>query len=136
MSDLIIKEYSAEDAEFVDFIESNLDEIEEIFPHFSLEESGYADAFLLIKENQIIGAFICRPRGEELHVDIDFLIHPYRDMGIGNDFFQQKLGEFKNQGFSAVVALTANETHIKYLKSCGFELNTKHPHWYQKDLRG
>ena len=85
-------------------------------------------------EGKDAGIFIYQRKGEELHVHEDYVIPEFRDIGIGEDFFKQKIEEFKETGFAIIVALTNNDQHIKYLNDLGFELSPKHPHRYELDL--
>ncbi|MBD3636556.1 MAG: hypothetical protein HUJ25_04375 [Crocinitomicaceae bacterium] len=134
MSELIIEESNSEAPEFTSFMDEWGDEIERIFPHYSEEDASYGEVMLLKKDDKYIGVFVYLPKGEELHISIDYVVPPFRDMGVGEDFFRQKLGEFKKHGFAVAVALTANEKHTQYLKSLGFVNSSKHPHWYELEL--
>ncbi len=132
---LEISEVSLEDARFTDFIAGWEDDIETIFPHFTEEDADFSSLYMLKVDGKDSGVFIYQRKGEELHVHVDYIIPEFRDVGIGNSFFKSKIEEFKETGFSIIVALTNNDVHIKYLLDVGFEQSTKHPHRYELYLQ-
>lgn len=134
MEELLIDSATVESNEFQDFMEANKAEIETIFPHYSEDDAYYSSVYLLRAKTEIIGVFVYQMKGDELHVDVDYLIESYRDRGLGREFFIRQLEEFKGQGFKLVVALTNNDEHKKYLVSCGFVNSTKHEDRFELDL--
>ncbi|MCG8574265.1 MAG: GNAT family N-acetyltransferase [Flavobacteriales bacterium] len=122
------------DPEFQTFFNEWQSDIEQFFTHFDLEESGLCVVYKLEVEDVMAGVFLYIPKGLEAHIEIDYLIPIYRDLGIGKEFFSQKEAQFKSEGFEKMVSLTDDEAHKNYLLSLGFEKSTKHPHRYSKKL--
>lgn len=135
MNQLNVQSIEAEADEFSSFMEVWGDEIEEIFPHFSEEDAVYSEILSLEVNHQMVGVFVFQFKGERLHVNVDYVIPEYRNQGIGQSFFRQKIEEFKKMGFKAIVSLSNNKIHQDYLVSCGFKQQPKHPDWYQLDLQ-
>lgn len=134
MSELIVDHIDGESQTFKTFIEMWGDEIEEIFPHFSEDDAKYGEVLTLTYHGKTVGLFVYQFKGEELHVDVDYVTPSFRNLGIGQRFFKEKIDEFKKMGFKAIVTLSSNKTHQEYLASCGFEQQSKHPDWYQLQL--
>lgn len=135
MQDLLIEIASIDSKEFQSFMNIYGAEIESIFPHYSEEDAYYASIYLLKTAAKTIGVFIYQTKGDELHVDVDFIAEEQRDKGIGADFFKDQIGEFKKKGFNKVVALTTNSKHIEYLRTCDFERSVRHPDRFELDLK-
>lgn len=134
MFEIQIEPSSTESTDFVEFMSKHDDDIQAFFPHYSEDDAYYGSVYVLKIKDEIIGTFIYQAKGEELHVDVDYVIENYRDVGVGQEFFIQKLDEFRKMGFGVVVALTANAKHISYLKKCNFYHSTKHPDRYELQL--
>jgi GNAT superfamily N-acetyltransferase len=134
MSELDISAISFDSEEFKSFMDEWEADIEKIFPHYSEDDAQYGEVFSIRVEGSIAGLFIYQYKGEELHVSVDFVIPKFRNKGIGKKLFEDKFDEFKEQGFKSIVTLTDNNLHAAYLASCGFELQAKHPDWFELKL--
>jgi predicted GNAT family acetyltransferase len=134
MNEITSQKVDSNAPEIVEFLTIHSSEIETYFPHFEIEDSYYSSAYILKDNAKIIGVFIYQSKGEELHVDLDFVISEFRDKGIGADFFKNKINEFRNYGFTMIVALTSNEKHIRYLNECAFKKSSMHPDRYELSL--
>ena len=123
---LDFEQISNESEEFMRFLEHWSEDLESYFPDFSIYDTTFATAYILKINSQPSGMFIYQDKGEELHIDLDYLIPEYRDMGIGNAFFAEKLKDFEKAGFSVIISVTENPKHIKYLKELGFSRSDLH----------
>ena len=74
----------------------------------------------------IAGLFVYQDKGEELHVEIDYLIPQYRNQHVGEQFFERKLNDFRKDGFEVIIAVTEHEEFIRYLQRVGFERSKMH----------
>ena len=120
--------------EVLTYLNEHAEEIETYFPHFEIEDIFYSSCYLLKDSEKVAGIFIYQAKGEELHVDLDYLTKDYRNKGIGADFFRNKIQDFKKTGFTTVISLTSNNEHINYLIQCGFKASSMHPDRYELSL--
>jgi hypothetical protein len=125
-------EFDAE--ELVRFLAAWADEIERIFPDFLQEDIEFATIYLLKVNAEPAGLVIYQIKGNELMIEIDYLIKKFRDKGVGKRFFDQMNPKFKASGFDKVVALTYDKVHIDYLTSIGFKPSRKHSARYEFQL--
>ncbi|UKN02906.1 GNAT family N-acetyltransferase [Paracrocinitomix mangrovi] len=116
-------------------MEKHASEIEKIFPDFAIEETDFATVFLLKIEGNPVGIFIYQEKGDQLHVEVDYLIEKYRDQGIGQQFFDHKINDFKNEGFLEITSVTTNDIHKKYLFELGFTKSEAHNDMFVLSLR-
>lgn len=123
---LHIEEISNESEEFLRFLDLWSEDVEVYFPDFSIHDITFATVLLLKINSKPSGLFIYQDKGEELHIDLDYLIPDYRNMGIGDSFFRKKLDDFKKDGFEIIISVSENPVHQKYLKELGFEQSKLH----------
>lgn len=123
---LEFEEISNESEEFIRFLHHWSDDIELHFPNFSIYDITFATVYLLKVNTKPSGLFIYQDKGEQLHIDLDYLIPEYRDMGIGNSFFEKKMDDFKKEGFEIIIAVSENPIYTKYLKELGFVRSNLH----------
>ena len=121
MTDYQVKEANYDDPDFVEFMTTNAPDIFKYFPHYSDEDAEYGEILVLTYQDEIIGAFVYTIKGNEIHVETDYLIEEYRDQGIGKSFFENRIKEYQKEGISLIVALTNNDVHVAYLKDIGFK---------------
>lgn len=120
---------------FKSYYEQWSEDIENYFPDFSPEDVEFSDFLLLRYQNQNVGLFVYHPKGEEMHIDVDFVPPAFRNIGIGPSFFKSMKNDFLQQGFKIIFASTTNALHRKYLvNDLQFTLSTKHPDLYFLDL--
>jgi hypothetical protein len=109
-------------------------DIDQVFPDFSIHEIDFATIYLLIVNNEPAGLFVYQSKGEELHIDVDYLIPKYRYQEVGKNFFDEKMQDFVKNGFEVVVAASDNKKHQEYLKSVGFTTSKRHPSLFELNL--
>ena len=111
-------------------------EIQNYFPDFSPEDAELCDFLMLNYENQNVGLFVYQAKGEELHIEVDFVPPAFRYIGIGPSFFKSMKVDFLKQGFTILYAITNNAAHRKYLvDDLHFTASDKHPDLYFLDLK-
>jgi hypothetical protein len=106
--------------EFEDFYGTYQDDIESLFPNFDLEETSLSDIELLEVDNKICGVYITQGKGETLHIELDYVIQQYRDLGIGQEYLPIQFEKYKRKGYKNVLASTGNIIQQDYLASLGF----------------
>ncbi|MEX1002754.1 MAG: GNAT family N-acetyltransferase [Crocinitomicaceae bacterium] len=126
-----VKETKHDNSDFKAFMAENEADISHIFPHFSEEDAQFGDILVLTHADSIIGVVISQTKGDELHIDVDYLIKKYRDQGIGKAFFEKRLQDYQKKGINSVIALTDNTVHINYLKEAGFTQSSLYPDRYE-----
>ena len=134
MNNLEITAIEFEDESFQKFIKEWEKDIEIFFPHYSDEDAEDGNIIMLKYDNEDAGMCIYKYKGNEIQVDLDYIIPKYRNLSIGKKLFDQKREEFKSMGFLSITSLTDNEMHRKYLLSLGFNLSDNHPDLYVLEL--
>lgn len=99
-----------------------------------MEDTDFARICLLKLDAQPAGIFIYQEKGEEMHIEVDYLIEQYRDQGVGKRFFQDVKDRFKQKGYSILVTSTENEAHISYIQDLGFKQSRMHESRYELEL--
>lgn len=120
--------------EIVAFIEKHEEDIESIFPHFDLEEVELGSGYKLMADETIIGLFLYMPKGLEAHIELDYLVEKYQDQGIGKEFFERKIAEFREEGYEEIISLTDHDRHRAYLEMLGFRQSKEHPDRFRLTL--
>jgi predicted GNAT family acetyltransferase len=134
MNELEIKEVSASDQEWISYYQKWENDIQSFFPHFSEDEATFSQILMLNYRGETAGVFVYQDKGDELHIDLDYVSPDFRNLGIGGDFFQQKKDDFQRAGFKKIVTLTNNKDHRDYVLSIGFESSSLHPDLYVMEL--
>ena len=118
--DLWMVEVSHEDPYLADFLRTHLDDIHRSQPGFT---SAHLDdvAFVLTREGLPAGALLGRKDGRDLQVDLDYVMHAYRDSRIGRWLYADRAGTLRGKGIRRVVAVAETDVHRKYLQAMGFE---------------
>ena len=115
-----------DNAYFKYFLDYYHHEIERFFPDFKkfknsiLEENKNPLTLLILRNAAVAGIFIGQKNGDEVLVDLDFVIPEYRDLKPGNYLFSKNAGYFTNQGIFRIRSLAKNKKHFYYLKQMGF----------------
>lgn len=134
MNDLQIIETPYDAEECQTFLNAHYDELGEIFPDFSVDDAVFCTVNLLKMKEEIIGVLIYLGKGEQLHIEMDYLIPSFRNQGIGKNMFAQKKQDFKAQGYKSIMALTDNQVHKDYLLAIGFKSSSKNSIQYEFEL--
>lgn len=121
MSKIYIKEESFSDENLIEFLKTYEDDILIYHPDFELETADHGNFLALYSENQIVGVFIYRAKGDQMHVDVDYIILEHRDKGVGSFFYGNKVQDFKKIGFNSVYAIASHPMYQNYLSSIGFK---------------
>lgn len=101
-------------------------EIEKFFPGSKklierILTHGEGRVNLIILRNAAV-AGICtgQQKGQELWVDLDFVIPEYRDLKPGRFLYEDNKQFFLNQGVTYIVASALSAKHLAYLRQMGF----------------
>ncbi len=142
----LIKMYSAKDplnivemapnSEYmINFLDYYSDEIKK-FSDFRMDSlSDTAISFLITRDMQDAGVFICSEHDEEtLNIELDFVTPQYRDFQIGSHIFSKKNDVFLSKGYKRFVAESENPVHVKYLRKMGFKAFGASGRLWEKDI--
>lgn len=101
------------------FYEKYQNEIQSIFGENAFSTAtGFA---WFIVNNEIAGLFAWKESSAtECRILIDFVTERYRDTKVGQYFFEDKLEDFLEKGFTSFTYLNVNKPHWKYLRKIGF----------------
>lgn len=120
--------------EFQSFFRTWRDDIERYFPHFDIDDAEMGHILKVTCDGVTVGYFVYTPKGEEVHLEVDYVCPEYRDRGIGAMVFGQKMEEFKQKKFDRIVSLTDDPVHIEYIKNIGFRQSHLHEDRYELSL--
>ena len=134
MSKISVKEESYSCQALVHFLRENEEDILIYHPDFELETAEMSNYLVLYSENTIIGVFIYQAKGDEMHVDVDYIIHEQRDKGLGIFFYGSKVQDFKKIGFNSIYAIAGHPMYQKYLTEIGFKPTTNQSQLYFFEL--
>ena len=132
---LKIEKIESDSEEFTSFLKAWSDDIESYFPDFSIYDITFAAIYLVKVNNESAGLFIYQDKGEELHIEVDYIIPKLRNKGIGKEFFNEKLDTFRKEGFEIIISVSDNDVHQKYLKSLGFKQSKKHHSRFELNIK-
>lgn len=121
MSQVKIKEEDFSNPSLIQFLKDYEEDILIYHPDFELETAEMGNFLVLYSDDKIIGVFIYQAKGDEMHVDVDYIIKEERDKGVGIFFYGRKLENFKKLGFSSVFAIAGHPLYQKYLEGIGFK---------------
>lgn len=117
---------------FLHFYKRQIDESQ---PNFQYEPVENGCNIFVLRDMVPAGVLIGRvENGNELHVDLDFVIPSYRDFKIGRFLFYDNAEFFKEHGVDSVVALGGDKEHQTYLKEMNFKKDPSREEIYRLTL--
>jgi len=125
---------NSDDQEFKNFYSDFSSDIEHFFPDFDIEEVSLSEIELLVIDNKSCGVIIYHGKGEEMHIELDYVIKEYRNLGIGQSYIPKLFKQFKEAGYKMVFAKTGNDRHKNYLDDLGFKSSKSHPDLLEQSL--
>lgn len=107
------------DSELFDyFLEANREDIEKITSIEKIKSSPRALYYM--RNSDIAGIVVGRREGEELDIEIDYVIPRYRDMKLGKYFFVEHPEMFEKRGIKRICAHARGDEYAEYLLDIGF----------------
>jgi GNAT superfamily N-acetyltransferase len=116
------------------FFDQYLNDIEFFFPDFDIEEISLSEIEILIIDDKCCGVIIYHGKGEEMHIELDYVIKEFRNLGIGQSYIPELFTQFKKLGYKEVFAKTGNDRHKIYLDGLGFNSSKSHPDLLEQKL--
>lgn len=109
------------------YLDFNKTEISYFFPGFEVKipdkKKGESEliTMLLLRDSLVAGVFIGLKTDCELHVLVDYVSAPYRDMKAGNFIYKKNIHLFKDKGIERIICETKHPLHKQYLRKMGFK---------------
>lgn len=134
MPNIQIKPSPLNAAKFIEFYEKWESEILNFHPDFELESADQSALLTLNTEGMIIGVFIYRVKGDQIEVEVDFVLPAFRDLGVGKTFFLEEMKKFKAKGFLTIFSFGNHEVYINYLLELGFSRKFEKSSYFELTL--
>lgn len=134
MSEISISQDTLSNIELRQFIANKEEDILIYHPDFELETAELSNFIVLRSDNQIIGVFIYQEKGDQMHVDVDYIVEEHRDKGVGLFFYGSKIDDFRKLGFTSVYAIASHPKYQNYLSEIGFKPVSNQSELFSYDL--
>ena len=109
-----------DDPFLVDFLNYHLGDIHRFQPDFRLDADDASLALLLMRDGFPAGALIGNQVDDELIVQLDHVIKPYRDSQISTWLYGSGSSVFRRLGIERISTAQGTEAHDHYLTRNGF----------------
>ena len=102
---------------FVDFYK---DDILEIIPTYTHKTDEDLLCFFILRNMMPAGLFVAQVRGEEAHIQLDYVIPNYRDFQVARFIFEENAAFFIQRGIRRFVSEGGSAIHRTYLEKMEF----------------
>ena len=102
------------------FVEFHKDDIAEIIPSYTHQTAEDLLCFFILRNMMTAGLFIVKGRGEEAHVQLDYVIPNYRDFQVARFIFEENAAFFIQRGIRRFVSEGGSTIHKRYLEKMEF----------------
>jgi len=102
------------------FVEFHKDDIAEIIPSYTHQTAEDLLCFFILRNMMPAGLFIVKVRGEEAHVQLDYVIPNYRDFQVARFIFEENAAFFIQRGIRRFVSEGGSTIHKRYLEKMEF----------------
>lgn len=106
----------ADDATLQYFLDYNREEIQSIFPEFSLAAGPDTVSYMVFAGTEAVGAMVAKRQDTQLQVQLDFATPKYRDCAVA----VRLIAQLKQWGITRLTVALATQSHAQYLKKMGF----------------
>ena len=117
-----------------DFVTYHLHDIHRFQPDFTMPTGEGVVSLLLSRDGLPAGLVVGRRRDDEMTIDLDYVLAPYRDSRIGRWLFGPGAGVFRDLGIEQLRSAGDTDTHRRYLHRMGFTPLPDDPGTYQLTL--
>lgn len=118
-----IVESDANDPYAQKLLAHNRKDIQKYFPGFELKPNENQIVLTVIRNMNLAGLFVGDKNGEQLEVQLDYVVPQYRDYKNGAFIFRHFREALKTRDFSTITAHSDVPQQINYLKKMGFVAN-------------
>ncbi|MDD4489112.1 MAG: hypothetical protein PHD30_01265 [Paludibacter sp.] len=115
-----------EDAYVQYFIDFNKKEIYSYFPDFinlffaDNKERENSLTLLLLRDAQVAGIFFGIRKEHELHIHLDYVTAPFRDLKPGDYIYRKNIHTLKDKHVNRLICEIKHPLHKEYLRKMGF----------------
>lgn len=109
-----------DDPYLVDFLSYHLGDIHRFQPDFQVDATESSLALLLMRDGFPAGALVGNQVDDELMVQLDHVIKPYRDSQISSWLYGRGSSVFRRLGIERISTARGTEAHTSYLTRNGF----------------
>jgi len=102
------------------FLEFYREDILEIIPTFTSNTDDDLLCFFILRNMMPAGLFIAKLRGEEAHIQLDYVIPNYRDFQVARFIFEDNAAFFRQRGIRRFVSDGGSPIHQRYLEKMEF----------------
>jgi len=102
------------------FVEFYRDDILEIIPTYTHSTDDDLLCFFILRNMMPAGLFIAKVRGEEAHIQLDYVIPNYRDFQVARFIFEENAAFFRARGIRRFVSEGGSAIHRSYLEKMEF----------------
>lgn len=103
-----------------DFVEYHATDIGRFQPDFHMPAGDDVMSLLLTRDGLPAGLIVGRRQGDELTIDLDYVLREHRDSRLGHWVFGPGAQVFRSAGLRRLRASASTEVHEKYLRRVGF----------------
>jgi hypothetical protein len=132
--DLSVSHIRADSPFLAGFVSYHLRDIHRFQPDFRLPIGNDILTMLLNREGLPVGVLVGRRSGSILTIDLDYVLGPYRDSGIGRWLYGPGLAVFRADGITELRSAGDTDAHRKYLQRVGFRASSADANLYELAL--
>jgi hypothetical protein len=103
-----------------DFVEYHAADIGRFQPDFHMPTGDDVMSLLLTRDGLPAGLIVGRRHGDELTIDLDYVLREHRDSRLGRWVFGPGAHVFRSAGLRRLRASATTDVHEKYLRRIGF----------------
>ena len=103
------------------FLEFERDDIRRFIPGFHYDPEQTNVALFVLRDLVPAGVLLGRVHGDELEVQLDYVVPQYRDSKVGRYLYFDEAAFFRGRGIRDIVSRADTEAHAEYLTRMGFE---------------
>ncbi len=118
--DLGVSRIRADSPFLLDFVEYHHDDITGFQPEFQMPTGDDVVALMLVRDGLPAGLVVGHLHGDELHIDLDYVLREHRDSRLGAWLYGPGRSVFRAAGARELHALAVTDSHDKYLRRVGF----------------
>lgn len=115
--DIGLIEVAPESPFLSDFVRSHREDIARTQPEFTSSHLA-TYALVLTRDGLPAGALVGRKEGTDLHLELDYVLHAYRDSRLGHWLYAE--GGLYARGLRRAIARPMTDVHRNYLQHMGF----------------
>jgi len=114
-------EVKSDNKYLIKFLDFYHDDIQKFYPEFEYKPEMNSISFFILRNTLVAGLFLAHTdKNNNLCVGLDYATPEYRDYKNGRFVLNLLRNEFKDKGFTKVVATSSNPQQNSYLKKLGF----------------